>query len=102
MGDGHTKRSMRSLVRRRVSRNRSVRLWTRRSNQRLASLDGAAGPLLRQMEQLLEASDRESDFTFMLSPSFLLSDARSVLPSISKGAQDLVREISTNVFKDCL
>lgn len=59
----------------------------------LASIDGAAGPMLRQMEQLLDLSDNESDFTMMLSPSFLFSDARSVLPGISKRTQEVVRDL---------
>jgi serine/threonine protein kinase len=52
----------------------------------LAEMEGQAGPLRRQMEQLWLSSDSESDFTAIFSTPPFFSDARSVLPSISPRA----------------
>ncbi len=57
----------------------------------LAELNGKAGPLRRQMEQLWQASDAKSDFTAILSTPPFFADARSVLPSVSARLQELCK-----------
>ncbi len=56
----------------------------------LAEMDGGA-PLRRQMEQLWQLSDAQSDFSLLLTTGFFFSDARNVLPSISPRVQSLCK-----------
>ena len=59
----------------------------------LAEMDGDGAPLRRQMEQLWQSSDANSDLTLLLTTGFFFSDARNVLPSISPRVSTLCKEL---------
>jgi serine/threonine protein kinase len=61
--------------------------------QDLAAARGGAGPLRRQVEQLWQVSDADADFSALLSVSPFFSDARNVLPQISKRAQAIAKAL---------
>ncbi len=59
----------------------------------LVDMEGGGAPLRRQMEQLWQASDAQSDLSLLLTTGFFFSDARSVLPSISPRVQALGKDL---------
>jgi len=46
---------------------------------KIVATQGASGPLRRQMESLLQTTDRQADITFLAAPSFLLGDGKEIL-----------------------
>ncbi len=64
----------------------------------VAEAEGAAGPLITQMEKLWQASDGEADFSLLLAPSYLFSDGKSLLATAPRRlASQLTSLLGTDV-----
>lgn len=58
-----------------------------------AELQGAAGPLVSQLGKLWQVSDADSDFSLLLTSSFLFSEGKSLLANMPKRLASRLREV---------